>query len=137
MNRNEKNLVFCYGSIKRGFGNNSFVADQEFLGSAKSASKEFVMVSLGAFPAVCKHEDGMKVSGEVYRVDAPTMRSLDLLEGNGNLYTRTEEDFILSDGTVVKAWIYLMHINVAKHLYSKNNYRTHSVVNDGDSLLWL
>lgn len=137
MNNNKPQNVFVYGSLKKGFGNHDFVADQNFLGSAKTSSSDYMMISLGAFPAVCPYPGAYKVTGEVYEVDPYTLHALDQLEGNGRLYNREQRDFILDSGRSVKAWVYLMNINVAKQLFSKNNTRASSVQKDGDSLVWL
>lgn len=102
--------VFVYGSLKRGFGNHSYLDGQEFLGDAKSVDDNFVMVSLGAFPAVLKDipSDNLAISGEIYKVNEETLYYLDMLEGNGSLYKREKRQFILDNGKKMEAWIYLM-----------------------------
>lgn len=137
MNKEKREIVFVYGSLKKGFGNHGFVEDQDYLGYAKSASRDYAMISLGAFPAVCRYPNGTKVAGELYSVDAPTMVALDRLEGNGNLYRRYQEDFINDKGETVKAWIYIMPIQIARAVYSRSGSGGHQIHNDGDAVVWL
>lgn len=137
MNKEKREFVFVYGSLKKGFGNHGFVEDQDYLGYAKSVKRDYVMVSLGAFPAVCRYPNGTKVAGELYSVDLPTMAALDRLEGNGNLYRRQQEDFVTSNGEVIKAWIYLMPIQIARTVFSRQGTGGHAIHNDGDAVVWL
>jgi len=96
-------LIFVYGSLKRGFGNNRYFlsSDAEFVGPCTTADSNFDMISLGSFPAVFRNSDdalyppagelrNCRITGEVYRVDAKTLVALDMLEGNGSFYTREQ-----------------------------------------------
>lgn len=134
---NEFEHVFVYGSLKKGFGNHRVVENQKFVGEAKTSASNYAMISLGAFPAVCKYEDGMKISGEIYKVNRTTMRNLDTLEGNGRLYTREKHEFVLRDGSPIGAWIYIMPMQVARSVFTGQRVSFHSVQKDEDSLIWL
>ena len=81
------NLVFVYGSLKSGFGNNRLLESSEFIGDALTLASKFDMISLGGFPGVVS--GGQKrISGEVYSVSDDTLSRLDVLESNGSFYTR-------------------------------------------------
>lgn len=139
MDKEKKELVFVYGSLKRGYGNHGFLVDQNFLGVAKTSESNFYMVSLGAFPATIRHESGKKITGEVYEVDEQTFKSLDQLEGQGSLYSRNKEMFDLQNGKKVEAWIYLMPRQIANSVvargYGRNSLKAVHI--DGDSFVWL
>jgi gamma-glutamylaminecyclotransferase len=97
-------LVFVYGTLKKGFHNHDIIMDDttHFLGKAYTAP-EYDMVSLGGFPGVLK--DGKyRIEGEVYRVNETTLRMLDRLERNGQLYSREK---IRLDGWSETPWMYI------------------------------
>jgi len=77
--------VFVYGSLRRGFSNHRFLESASYLGEATTAP-HYRLVSLGAFPGMTP---GLSVvRGEVYEVDADTLRRLDALEGHPHFYRR-------------------------------------------------
>lgn len=94
-------LVFVYGSLKRGFGNNGVIANQQFVGEAVTEDSVWSMVSLGGFPGVIN--GNKKISGEVWSVNERGMRGLDALEGNGHFYTR---EVVNTDHG--PAWMYVL-----------------------------
>lgn len=90
----ETNLFFVYGSLKRGYWNNRWLGDAEFVTEAISY-KEFLMVAQGV-PFILGEEQLPEqyhrflapVEGEVWKGDEETMKQLDLLESNGVMYDR-------------------------------------------------
>lgn len=109
-------LVFVYGTLKKGFGNNVLLADAEFLGEAITADEAYVMTGRGIPFVHLVKQDGHRIVGEVYSVTEPQLRSLDGLEGHPTWYERQQIPVHVSDyregagylelDTV--AWIYLM-----------------------------
>jgi gamma-glutamylcyclotransferase (GGCT)/AIG2-like uncharacterized protein YtfP len=102
--------VFVYGSLKKDLGNHKIYMERlnaEFIGY-DSISGPFSMVSLGGFPAVC-HNDKIKgapeVFGELYKLPAEALKSLDALEGHPRWYCRERLSTDIHDR---RAWIYLM-----------------------------
>lgn len=71
--------LFVYGTLRRGCGNHRLLDGSEYHGIA--VLDGYRMVSLGGFPAIYRGEKGDTVTGEVYEVDAATLRRLDSLEG--------------------------------------------------------
>lgn len=94
--------VFVYGSLKNGFGNNRLLHKSELVCSTKTKDK-WRMNSLGGFPGVLRDKVGY-VSGEMYKVDEDTLKSLDRLESNGHFYLREEVE-LEGDKT---AWMYVL-----------------------------
>jgi gamma-glutamylaminecyclotransferase len=84
-----RQLVFVYGTLKRGGSNHSFLAGQTFCGAARTV-KGFRLVNLGDYPGmVADAEDRDGVAGEVWSVDEGCLTRLDQLEGiDEGLYVR-------------------------------------------------
>ncbi|MBI2498246.1 MAG: gamma-glutamylcyclotransferase [Opitutae bacterium] len=73
--------VFVYGTLKRGGGNHSVLAGQQFLGEARTPPG-FTLFSLGDYPGMVRAPDDKDgVTGELWSVDAACLRRLDELEG--------------------------------------------------------
>jgi gamma-glutamylcyclotransferase (GGCT)/AIG2-like uncharacterized protein YtfP len=81
-------LVFVYGTLKQGYGNNSLLKNAEFIGEFTTCEDSFLMYTNGSFPYVVR--DGkFHVKGELYHVKDPrTAEELDWLEGYPNHYDR-------------------------------------------------
>jgi len=74
-------LIFVYGTLKRGCANHHFLAEQKFVGEARTAPG-FRLYNLGGYPGmVAKADDRNGVAGEVWSVDADALVRLDGLEG--------------------------------------------------------
>jgi gamma-glutamylaminecyclotransferase len=82
-------LVFVYGTLKRGGSNHGHLANQSFRGEART-TPGFRLVDLGAYPGLISYpEDDHGVTGEVWWVDNAALARLDELEGiNEGLYRR-------------------------------------------------
>jgi len=77
----DKNLLFVYGTLKRTYTNHHFLADQEFIGEARTAPG-FRLFDLGGYPGLAPHTaDRDGVVGEVWSVDPEALARLDVLEG--------------------------------------------------------
>lgn len=99
-------LVFVYGSLKKGYGNHPILGNSECLGGAVT-KLQFQMHSFGGFPALVKGDKSYQ--GEVYLVDEATMVRLDRLEGYPHFYTRQQYEVYMPDSnTEVDAWIYTL-----------------------------
>lgn len=105
-------LVFVYGTLKQGYGNNRLLKTATFLGPAISVENNYQMQDHG-FPILWQNEgSGARVMGEVYRINEEQLTNCDHLEGNGRMYTRAERSFMLlkRGGSVVTAWVYLWNL---------------------------
>ncbi|AFY27954.1 gamma-glutamylcyclotransferase family protein [Cyanobium gracile] len=101
-------LVFVYGTLKRGHGNHHWLLEAPFLGEA--VLPDVVLHDLGPFPMAVPGEG--VVRGEVYRVDAAGLARLDRLEGYPRLYDR--RPLPLADGR--QAWVYLGRPHQVRHV---------------------
>lgn len=101
--------VFVYGTLKNGHGNHHWLGDNYvFLGQATTKCDDMALYDLGPFPCVSyppEGEGGTIITGELYEVDEPTFKMVDMLEGYPDHYGRK---LIRVDhcGNEHAAWIY-------------------------------
>lgn len=98
-------LIFVYGTLKHGYGNNRRLAEAQFLGEATSLDN-FHLYAAGV-PFLVDAVEGHPVRGELYVVDANELESCDRLEGHPHNYRRVLRKFCRDNGTCVSAWVYL------------------------------
>lgn len=100
-------LLFVYGTLKRGLVNHHQLGGAPFLGEAELAGVQ--LHDLGPFPMAIPGEGLAR--GELYRVDAARLAHLDRFEGVPRLYRRA--CWSLGDGR--QAWIYLGEARQVRH----------------------
>jgi len=104
-------LVFVYGTLKRGQPNHALLARSRFCGEAQLAG--LALYNLGPFPMAIASSDPQAVlQGEVYAVNAEQLAALDRLEGAPRLYDRQRHP--LSDGRQV--WVYVGRERQVRHV---------------------
>jgi gamma-glutamylcyclotransferase (GGCT)/AIG2-like uncharacterized protein YtfP len=75
------NLVFVYGSLKRGFSNHHFLAGQNFVTVARTGPG-FRLYALTGYPGMVPDPSAKEgIEGEVWEVDDAALTQLDELEG--------------------------------------------------------
>ena len=100
-------LLFVYGTLKRGLANHHQLAGAPFVAEASMEGVD--LHDLGPFPMAIAGE-GL-AHGELYRVDGEQLARLDRFEGVPRLYTRHRMP--LRDGR--PAWIYLGRPRQVRH----------------------
>ena len=100
-----REMVFVYGTLKKGFGNHGLLQGAKFIGKAVT-TEPYAMYVSGGIPFVTPNEKVSPIKGEVYFVDETTLSSLDRLEGHPDWYCRRETWVELEDGREVHAWLY-------------------------------
>jgi gamma-glutamylaminecyclotransferase len=103
------NLIFVYGTLKRGGTNNYLLAGQEFAGAAQTVPG-YAMYELEGYPGmVATAGEQGTVIGEVWGVDDQCLAGLDLLEGTSEgLYGRVRVELQGPfAGRRVEAYLYL------------------------------
>lgn len=106
-------LLFVYGSLKRGYWNHHYMKDCEFLGEASTYHTEYAMFNVG-FPMLLdvenlREEDwflGKYIRGELWIVD--NLDRFDRLENEGSLYDR-KETMVCGQGEIRYSWVYVGH----------------------------
>lgn len=107
-------LVFVYGSLKRGYYGHHKMGDAAFAGTVSSAKPLYQMLAcpwpdapFEAYPGLIMRDEtdiaAGFISGEVYEASPALLDNLDEFEVVGRDYTREIMD--LADGR--KAWVYL------------------------------
>ena len=103
----ERQLVFVYGSLKRGEKNHRWLEGASWQGEAELNG--VLLHDLGPFPMAVIGE-GTAI-GEVYAVEERGLAHLDRLEGYPRLYDR--QVLSLNDGR--QAWVYLGRPRQVRH----------------------
>lgn len=94
--------IFVYGSLKRGYFNNSLLRHAKFVSEVKT-SKGFTLIDLGCFPAMIKIKTESYVLGELWLVSKDILYRLDDLEGHPYFYRR--QSIQLEDDTKAYAYV--------------------------------
>jgi gamma-glutamylaminecyclotransferase len=106
----DSDLVFVYGTLKRGLGNHRVMqgAGGEFVTAARTEDS-FPLVVDGLPYLLDMPGCGHRVEGEVYRVSSDEgWARLDRLEGHPNFYRRRVITVLGEDGTRHEAWAYFV-----------------------------
>jgi gamma-glutamylcyclotransferase (GGCT)/AIG2-like uncharacterized protein YtfP len=104
-------LVFVYGTLKRGQPNHHQLAGSAFRGEAELPG--LALYDLGPFPmAIACDGANACISGELYAVSTDHLAALDRFEGAPRLYQRQSHQ--LSDGRAV--WIYVGRPRQVRHV---------------------
>jgi len=99
--------VFVYGTLMSGYGNHKyFLSDADVWGEAVTVEPKYDLVCLGGFPGVLPGGE-CAIDGELYTVDDFTMKRLDRLESNGEMYQREIVPVMTQNGGIVNAWMYI------------------------------
>jgi gamma-glutamylcyclotransferase (GGCT)/AIG2-like uncharacterized protein YtfP len=81
-------LIFAYGTLMRGFSRHFHLADQEFVGLARTQPL-YRMVNCGTYPGLLHASPGNSLEGEIWRVSQACLARLDGAEGvEESLYSR-------------------------------------------------
>lgn len=115
------NIVFVYGTLKKGFPANKYLSNSSFIGTANS-TEEYSIYANYMFPAMLEIPSKLGVFGELYIIDPDDRKKVDEYEGVAfNLYELKQinlskislsenylhlESCIKSNELPVKAYIY-------------------------------
>lgn len=104
----ELTTVLSYGTLRKGFHNHYLLYSSQFIGEGTLLRKGTMYVTMGGgFPILSfSPSSSHTITVEAYKVNKLTLSNLDRLEGYPNWYTRTEEEVMLKNGTIIKGWIY-------------------------------
>ena len=84
----QSQLVFVYGSLKRGYNLHYLLEDQLPLGNAVTLPL-YRLFDLGSYPGLIEWPEGLEIRGEVYQVGTDRLARLDEVEGVAEqLYVR-------------------------------------------------
>jgi gamma-glutamylcyclotransferase (GGCT)/AIG2-like uncharacterized protein YtfP len=81
-------LIFVYGTLKLGFGNNYLLKKQKYVGEAIT-KPIYRLWNLGSYPGMTEDRvDGKAIKGELWEVSDIAIKALDRLECVPSLYRR-------------------------------------------------
>lgn len=98
-----KQLVFVYGTLRRGGANDmaELFPRAEFVAGASARGS---LYDMGEYPGLLFEEAGALVVGEVYEVDEEILRELDEFEATADYRRRLTE--VCLGGRVESCWVY-------------------------------
>jgi gamma-glutamylaminecyclotransferase len=95
-------VLFVYGTLKRGFGNHHVLCGATYFGRAET--EENFALFIGDYPCASKALEISAIKGEVYHLKQGLLASIDAFEGEE--YQRELTQVRLETGEVISAWIY-------------------------------
>lgn len=102
-------LVFVYGTLRRGGSNHFRMAGAEFISSGTIRGR---MYRVDWYPGLILDPTGDEIHGEVYAVDTDLLSALDIFEGlsageiEGSEYRRVETSVVKQDSQALAAWVW-------------------------------
>jgi gamma-glutamylcyclotransferase (GGCT)/AIG2-like uncharacterized protein YtfP len=97
-------LIFVYGTLKKGFSNHRLLEKDKFISEAETIDKYAMYVH--GIPYVNYDEPISEITGEIYQVSKMSLLMIDLLEGHPSWYYRKKIYVETDEGKVYKAWMY-------------------------------
>lgn len=107
----QSQLVFVYGSLKRGYKLHYLLESQLSLGNAVTQSL-YRLFDLGSYPGLIEWPEGLTIHGEVYQVDADCLAQLDEVEGVAEMLYARRRIFLQTsiEGKEIHAWFWLSSV---------------------------
>lgn len=102
-------LVFVYGTLRRGGSNHFRMAGAEFIAPGTITGR---MYRIDWYPGLVLDPAGDEIHGEAYSVDSELLSALDIFEGlsageiEGSEYRRVETTVMRQDSQTLTAWVW-------------------------------
>ena len=116
-------IIACYGTLMKGYGNNAYLEQAEFLGSGKT-TKKFKMTA-ASIPFVSESKPISEIFVEVYKINEEELQNIDRLEGHPSFYTRRMTEIKLDSGEIVEAWLYFCDRRYSENIVESGDYRNY------------
>lgn len=117
-------LVFVYGTLKQNGSRNGVLRNSEFIANTRTKNPEFNIQDQGSFPFMSKGQH--YIAGEVYRIDATTLRTLDYIEGHPDFYLRQTTEV---EGIAEPVFYYSADVLVAGQTMQDKHIRLDTATN--------
>lgn len=114
-----KQIVFVYGTLRRGGSNHFRLAGAEFVAAGTVTGRIY---RIDWYPGLVLDTAGSEIRGEVYAVDSEQLSALDAFEGlsageiEGSEYRRIQTSVMLQDSQTITAWVWEWLGNVDESL---------------------
>lgn len=105
----EPEIVFVYGTLRRGGSNHFRLAGAEFISAGTVAGR---LYRIDWYPGLVLDPAGDDIHGEAYRVSLELLAALDLFEGlsaggiEGSEYRRVCSPVVQTDSRTLSAWVW-------------------------------
>lgn len=102
-------LVFVYGTLRRGGSNHFRMAGAEFIAAGTITGR---MYRIDWYPGLVLDDAGDEIHGEVYSVTPEQLSTLDIFEGlsageiEGSEYRRVQTTVVQQDSQTLTAWVW-------------------------------
>jgi gamma-glutamylcyclotransferase (GGCT)/AIG2-like uncharacterized protein YtfP len=102
-------LVFVYGTLRRGGSNHFRMAGAEFVTAGTITGR---MYRINWYPGLVLDPAGDEIHGEVYSVGPELLAALDVFEGisagemDGSEYRRVQTTVVGQDSRLLNAWVW-------------------------------
>ncbi|MES2922374.1 MAG: gamma-glutamylcyclotransferase family protein [Verrucomicrobiota bacterium] len=102
-------LVFVYGTLRRGGSNHFRMAGAEFVAQGTITGR---MYRIDWYPGLVLDDTGDEIHGEAYSVGPDLLSSLDIFEGlsageiEGSEYRRVQTTVVQQDSRTLTAWVW-------------------------------
>jgi gamma-glutamylcyclotransferase (GGCT)/AIG2-like uncharacterized protein YtfP len=102
-------LVFVYGTLRRGGSNHFRMAGAEFIADGSITGR---MYRIDWYPGIVLDPAGDEIRGEVYSVGPEQLSALDVFEGvsagevEGSEYRRVQTTVVKQDSRILTAWVW-------------------------------
>ena len=102
-------LVFVYGTLRRGGSNHFRLAGAEFIAAGTITGR---MYRIDWYPGLVLDEAGDEIHGEVYSVTPEQLSTLDVFEGlsageiEGSEYRRVQTTVVQQNSQTLPAWVW-------------------------------
>ena len=105
--KNNKNLLFVYGSLKRDFDNHHILKDATYIREVTTLKPYSMFVEAhGQYPYLLKNRPFHQIEGELYEINSDELwKKIDDFEGVPDYYTR-ETIIVVSKGQHYQAQAY-------------------------------
>ncbi|HQJ56210.1 MAG TPA: gamma-glutamylcyclotransferase [Caldisericia bacterium] len=114
-------LLFAYGTLMSGYGNNHYLRNQKLIGSGTTDEK-YTMYASG-IPFINEEKQTSQIHGELWEVNINALPAIDALEGHPHWYQRKQIPVTIN-GEKYTAWLYFNNENGGK-IVESGNYRTY------------
>lgn len=134
-------LVFVYGSLQTGLGNNRVMGNSQFLGYARMIaadnSDSFTMRAYSpSFPAIYrdeKYNSKTWIDGQLFKIKcSQVMEAVDCLESNPHWYRREKQKVRLDNGHTTEAWVYVMQGEERGPIVKGGNWNQYRIKRGGN-----
>lgn len=114
-------LLFAYGTLMSGYGNNQYLRNQKLIG-AGTTDEQYTMYASG-IPFINENKQTSQIHGELWEVNINALPAIDALEGHPHWYQRKQIPVTIN-GEKYTAWLYFNNENGGR-IVESGNYRTY------------